>query len=424
MTGPAAALGPDRAAPERLVRGEGRFVGDRLPPGCLHAVFVRSREPRGRLLDVETAAAAAWPGVVRVFTGADLAATGSLAVNPVVDGIRDPARPLIARTQVAAVGEVVAMVVAADAASAGAAAERVGVAVDPWPAVVDPLAALDHGPLLPGWPDNRMLDRAWRTDGVDQAFAACPHVVHVTLAMPRVAPLPLEPRAALVQPDRGGLQAWLATQTPHRARADLARLLALDPAAVRVVAPDVGGAFGGKASLYPEDVLVAFAALRLGRPVAWTATRLEDFLAASHGRGAHLRASLALAADGTARALRADLVFPVGAWGTFSAAVPAWNAARILPGPYRIEAVDVRTRAVVVNTAAVGIYRGAGRPEAALLTERLMDAAAVRLGMDPIALRRLNLRGPAELPRALASGAVLDTGDFPALLARAHDLAD
>jgi carbon-monoxide dehydrogenase large subunit len=415
--------GPRRAAHERLVRGEGRFVADQFAEGCLHAAFVRSMVARGRLLRIDPAVAAGLPGVVRVFTGEDLADMGSLAVNPVIDGIRDPARPLMARGLVSAVGEVVAMVVAVDAATARAAAEAVGVDVDPLPAVVDPLAALAHEPLLPGWPDNRMLDRAWCTDGFGAAFDACPHVVTVTLAMPRVAPLPLEPRAALARPEGAGLQVWLTTQTPHRARTDLARLLALDPAAVRVVAPDVGGAFGGKASLYPEDALVAFAALRLGRPVAWTASRLEDFMAASHGRGGHLQASLALAADGTARALRADLVFPVGAWGTFSAAVPAWNAARILPGPYRIDAVDVRTRAVVVNTAAVGIYRGAGRPEAALLMERLMDAAAARLGVDPLALRRLNVRTPAELPRPLASGAVLDTGDFPGLLVRAHDLA-
>jgi carbon-monoxide dehydrogenase large subunit len=408
----------------RLVRGAGRFVADRVPAGCLHAAFARSGVAHGLLRDVDVATARAMPGVRAVFTGEDVAALGALAVNPVVDGVRDPARPLLACGRVTAVGEPVAMIVAETADAAREAADAVEIDVDALPAVVDPMAALEAAPILPGWPDNLLLERSWRTAGVDEAFASAAHVVEVALDFARVAPAPMEPRAALVEPDGDGLHAWLATQTPHRARTDLARILGLDPGAVRVTAPDVGGAFGGKASLYPEDALVAHAARTLGAPVRWVATRLEDFASASHGRGGRVRARLALDADGTALALAADLVFPVGAWATFSAAVPAWNAARILPGPYRIDAVDVRTRAVLTTTAAVGIYRGAGRPEAAALLERLMDAAAARLGLDPIALRRRNLRPPATLPCALPSGATLDTGDFPALLARAAALAD
>ena len=413
---------PGRAA-DRLVRGLGRFVADLRPEGCLHAAFARSAVARGRVLRVDVAAAASMPGVVATFVAADLATLGRLAMNPVIEGLDDPRRPPIVGDLVLAAGEVLAVVVADDPRRARAAAEAVEAEVESAPAVVDPLHALGAPPLLPGRRDNLVYDRRWRSGDADAAFAACPHVVSVDLAMPRVAPLPLEPRAALAEPCDGGLRAWLATQSPHRARDDLARVLGLPAAAVRVVAPDVGGAFGGKASTWPEDVLVAAVALRLGRPVRWVATRLEDFVSASHGRGGRLRASLAFDLDGRARALRADLVFPVGARGTFSGAVPGWNAARILPGPYRIDAVDVRTRGVLVNTAAVGIYRGAGRPEAALVLERLMDAAAARLGVDPVALRRRNVRAPAELPCVLPSGAELDHGDYPALLERACQLA-
>lgn len=408
---------------ERLVAGAGRYVADLLPDGCVHAAFVRSAVAHGRIRDIDARAAAALPGVVACWVAADFGDLGALAMNPVFEGIRDPLRPTIVADTVLAVGEIVAVVVARDATCARRAADAVAVDIDARPAVVDPIAALDAPALLADRPDNLVYDRRYSGGDVDAAFAASAHRVSLDLAMPRVAPVPMEPRAALAMPDGAGLHAVLATQSPHRARADLARLLGLPPERVRVTAPDVGGAFGGKASTWPEDVLVAAAALRLARPVRWVATRLEDFVAASHGRGARLRASLAFDADGSLRALRADLVFPVGARGTFSAAVPGWNAARILPGPYRVDAIDVRTRGVLVNTAAVGIYRGAGRPEAALVLERLMDAAAARIGMDPVELRRRNLRRAVELPAALPSGAVLDHADFDALIARARRLA-
>jgi carbon-monoxide dehydrogenase large subunit len=418
---PAHAGEPDA---ERLVRGAGTYVADLLPAGCAHAAFARSAVARARRLRVDATLARAMPGVLAVFTGADTAALGRLVVNPVVEGIRAPSRPLLALDEVCAVGEPVALVVALTPHAAREAAEAIAIDGDPLDPVVDVDAALEAAPLLPGWPDNLMLDRAWRTDGVAAAFADAAQVVEVELDFPRVAPVPMEPRAVLARPDGDLLRVWLATQTPHRARTDLARILGRDPATVHAIAPDVGGAFGGKASMYPEDALVAHAAVVLGRPVRWVASRLEDFTSASHGRGGRIRARLALDADGRARALSADLRFPVGAWGTFSAAVPGWNAARILPGPYRIDEVDVRVRELVVNTAAVGIYRGAGRPEAAVVMERLMDAAAARLRIDPVELRRRNLLAAAMLPRTLASGAVLDSADPAALLERAVRLAD
>jgi carbon-monoxide dehydrogenase large subunit len=259
---------------------------------------------------------------------------------------------------------------------------------------------------------------------VDQAFAAAAHIAKLRITHARVAPMALEPRAALASWDdeRQELTAWFSTQTPHRARDDLARILGLPQAQIRVIAPDVGGAFGGKASIYPEDAMVAFAAMKLGRPVKWCATRGDDLAAATHGRGATSEGELALAADGRLLGLRARLVFPLGHWLPYSATVPARNAGRILPGPYRVDAVDIGVKGVVSNTAAVGIYRGAGRPEGAMLMERLMDEAARLAGIDPVELRRRNVvTGP--FPYATPTGERLDSGDYPALLQRACERA-
>jgi carbon-monoxide dehydrogenase large subunit len=247
--------------------------------------------------------------------------------------------------------------------------------------------------------------------------------IALDLACARLAPMALEPRAALAVPEGGGLTLWLSTQAPHRARDDLARVLDVDPARLRVVAPDVGGAFGAKASIHPEEALVAEAARRLGRPVAWIADRSGEFSGGSHGRGARIAVRARLGRDGTIAGIAAALDFPVGAWTTFSAAIPAQNAARILPGPYAIPAVAVRAAVRAGASAPVGIYRGAGRPEAALVLERLMDLAARRAGADPIAFRRRHIRrGP--FPQALPHDGILDSGDFAGLLDRLEAAGD
>lgn len=432
-TDPAASLAAadptPRAAPsepDALLRGEGRYVSDLQLPGMLHAAFLRSPFAHARLLALDAGRARAMPGVRAVLLGADVAALGPLAVNSIVQPIRALPRPLLATERVMAVGEAVAMVIAETREQARDAAEQIDVDYDPLPALVDPLQALAAPPVVPGTPDNVLFDQRWQQGDSETVFAAAAHVVEATLAMPRVAPFTLEPRAALAHwdPERRRLECWLPTQSPHRARAELARLLGLEPGAVRVVAPDVGGAFGAKASPYPEDVLVAFAAMRTGRPVRWVATRLEDFLSASHGRGGHVVARLALDADGRALALAADVVFPLGAWLTFSSAVPAWNTARILPGPYAIDTVDLRVRGVVTTTAAVGIYRGAGRPEAALVMERLIEAGARACGLDPMVVRARNAVPREALPRRTPTGSTLDTADFAHLLERAGAIAD
>jgi carbon-monoxide dehydrogenase large subunit len=245
--------------------------------------------------------------------------------------------------------------------------------------------------------------------------AFCGQVV-VQVSHSLVAPFALEPRAVLAVPDAEGLTVWLAVQTPQRARDDLAAILALPKDRLRVVAPDVGGAFGGKASLMPEDVVTSFAAMTLGHPVKWRATRSEEFLAATQGRGAESSAEMGLEAGGRATGLRAQFAFPLGHWMPHSALAPARNAGRILPGPYAMP-VDVQASVALTEGPAVNIYRGAGRPEAAILMERLMDRAAQHSGLDPLEIRRRNLAPPSTqqgppLPDRPCSG------DFGALLDR------
>jgi carbon-monoxide dehydrogenase large subunit len=412
-------LAPDgeprrRVEDARLLRGQGRFVHAMRPPGLAHAVFVRSPHARARIVAIDTGDAAAHDGVLAVLTGADLASVAMPGVNPLLAGLRLPQRPLLALERVVSVGEPVALVVARDRRSAEDAAERVFVDYESQP---------PGGDTYPDVPDDRAATIAFRAGdaAAGDAATAAPAggvVARARMRQPRVAPTPLEPRAMLAAWDDATqtLSVWLGTQAPSRARGEIARALALAPAQVRLIAPDVGGAFGAKASIYPEELAVAFAAHRLRCAVRWLPGRSEEFVSASHGRGATLAGELVVDADGRFRSLQATLGFPLGSWLPFSAVVPVRNAARILPGPYRVGALDVRAEATLSNTAAVGIYRGAGRPEAAMLLERLVEDAARRLGIDPVALRRLNLVPPDAMPWSTPTGETLDSGDYPRLL--------
>jgi aerobic carbon-monoxide dehydrogenase large subunit len=417
-----------RSLPRRednaLLRGAGRYVDDLAPPGCLHGVFVRSPYPRARLGAVDTARAAAMPGVRLVLAGAAIEQSGALPVNPIIDGIRAFTCPLLAVDRVNCVGAPIALVVAESAHAARDAAEEVTFECAALPAYVDAAAARAGAPLLLGWPDNLAFEKRWSHGDFEAGIAHAHRVVEVVVECPRVAPVALEPRGVLAHWSEGQLTVWIPTQSPHRARTQLAQLLGLDAEHVHTIAPDVGGAFGGKASLYPEDVAIAYAAIQLGVPVKWIATRNEEMISATHGRAGRIEASAGFARDGRLLGIRAELAFALGSWGTFSAAVPAVNAARILPGPYRADAVDIVTRGFVTNTAPVGIYRGAGRPESALVMERLMDAGAAALDLDPVTIRRRNLVKADAMPWRTPTGQTLDSGDYADLLDRALECAD
>ena len=396
---------PLRLEDARLITGRGCYVADITPPGCLNLVFARSAYASSRITAIDAGPARAMPGVEQVITGADIAGMPDFPVNPLLDNVTVPHAPALVSDHVNAAGDPIAAVIAETSSAALDAAE---------------LIDADYAPRTtpPGTDTATPFSHHWRSGDVEAAFAAAAHVAKATITHPRLAPSPLEPRGCLASfdADANHLTVWLPVQTPHRARQDLARMLSLDEDQVRVIAPDVGGTFGMKAALGREELITAFAAMRLPRPVKWIATRSEDFLSATHGRGAVARGELALAGDGTFLALKADVTCPVGHWLPFSAAVPAMNAGRILPGPYAIENVQINARGAQEPRAPVGIYRGAGRPEAAMLMEQLADEAARLTGMDAIALRCKNFVCARAMPRTGPTGIVLDSGDYAAAL--------
>ncbi len=394
-----------------LVTGAGSFVTDLHLPGMLSLAFARSNHPHGLIVGLDCAEAEASPGVVAVLTGKDFAGVGEAAVNQVLPQMRHLPFPVLPALEINAVGQPVAAVIAETPLAATEAADLIVAEIEP----------------VPLWDDEPpVYRRAWRNGDAESGFAAAAHIARVEIAHARVAPAPMEPRAALANWDdaTGFLTAWLSTQTPHRARQDLATILNLPQEQIRVIAPDVGGAFGGKASIYPEDALVALAAMRLKRPILWRGSRSEDFLAATQGRGAIIAGELAIDGEGRFLALRAHLDYPLGHWLPYSAAVPGKNAARILPGPYICATVDIALQGRQANTAATGIYRGAGRPEAAMLMERLADRAAALTGLDPFEIRRRNAVPADAFPHATPTGETLDSGDYVRLLDLAFEAAD
>jgi carbon-monoxide dehydrogenase large subunit len=397
-----------------LLKGRGRFVGDLAPQGMLQAFFVRSPYAHARIARIDVTAAAASAGVAAVLTAADFSGVRSPRVNSLVPGIRLVEGDLLSITHVRAVGEPVALVVADGIAQAEAAAALLEVDYEDLPPV------LPFGGATTAQAQDEVVAQ------VDFGAGSLPRVpptAAVAIEMPRVSPAPMEPRAALVEWDAANecMTAWLSTQTPSRAREDLALCLGLPLESVRVVASDVGGAFGGKASIFPEDLLVAHAARRLGRPVRWQSTRAEDLQYGTHGRGSRSRGAIWI--DGAQKVVAVDAAFEfsLGHWLPYSAGAPLRNAHRIVPGPYRVEHQQAHARASMSNTAAVNIYRGAGRPEAAVLMERLLDAAAAAASIDPLELRLRSVWPRDALPATLPNGSVLDRCDLPGLLAQAAD---
>ena len=381
----------------RLLRGEGLYCDDIALPEALRAVFLRSDVAAGEISTLDTSAAEAMPGICAVHTGADVAHLGALPVNTVMPLDRAATFPVLAQGHVDAVGQPVAAVLATSRAAALDASDSI---------------FLDVESTQPPEP-ARMAAQVWRAGDPEAALRNAAHRVDVSLTHARLAPMSLEPRAIAVRPEKdGGVTIWHSTQTPHRTRSHLAHILGMDADLIHVIAPDVGGAFGMKASLYPEEIYCVWAALTLGRSVRWSATRSEDFLSATHGRGLETQGSLALDGAGRFSALTAELRAPLGQWLPNSALIPAWNAARILPGPYMISSVNIETAAFTEHRAPTGIYRGAGRPEAAALIERLVDKAGRAVGLDPFEIRLRNLPDKATFPRRTATGQVLDSGDY------------
>lgn len=402
------AFTPLRREDTALLTGRGQYTGDVPADGALHAVFVRSPLAHGRLRGVDTRAAEQAPGVAAVLTAATLlGADDGRRVhmpppNPLLPvAAATPIEPL-ARGEVVYVGQPVALVLARSLAAAQQAALQVHLDIEQL------VPVLDFDGTQP------VTEVAHHVAGADAAPAvACE--ARASLDVPRVLALSMEPRGMLAQWHGDApphLTVHLGTQAPSRAQADVAAALGWEEARVRIITGNVGGAFGAKSSLCPEDLAIALAARRMGTSVRWISSRSDEFTSGMHGRGARMSGCLSVSSEGRFIALQAELQFTLGAWLPFSAVVPLRNTARILPGPYRVARLDVQGRAGLAHTAPVTIYRGAGRPEAALLMETLVEQAARAAGIDPVELRRLNLVDAADMPYTTPTGEVFDSGDY------------
>jgi aerobic carbon-monoxide dehydrogenase large subunit len=412
-------------------------VADIIVPGALHCVLVRSPHAHARICGIDASAAIAAPGVVAVFTGSDMAADGVKSMRPLWiihsrDGaaMAEPPRFALARDIVRHVGEPIAAVIAETCDQAADGAERVAVKAEVIPAVTDVRTAqADGAPRLHAEAAGNVCFRWARgdEDAVRAAFASAAQVVAIELVNNRVVGAAIEPRAVLAvcgaEVDK--LTLYSATQVPHHIRRLVTEQLGMPESALRVIAPDVGGGFGYKGKLYPEETIIAWAARRLHRSVRWSATRAESFLADNQGRDHVTRAELALDADGHFLALRVRTFANLGAYvSTFGAAIPSAIYTSLLAGVYRTPAIFVESTGVFTNTTPTDAYRGAGRPEACYVLERLADMSARSLGMDRGEIRRRNFILPGEMPYKTPIGPTYDCGDFPKMLARVLTLAD
>ncbi|MFN0089574.1 MAG: xanthine dehydrogenase family protein molybdopterin-binding subunit [Acidimicrobiales bacterium] len=432
---PSAAFGRPllRSEDDALLRGGGRFVAGIAPPAALgpaaHVAFVRAALAHARLVAVDLAAARAAPGVLDA-ADAEAARLAGLPPYPAPGGPAAwPPRPLLAYGRVRFVGEPIAVVVAETAAQALDAAEAVVVELEPLLPVVDPLAALVAEPLWPELGGAGLGDTAVEGNVVarieSQAFLdwrRCEVVVDADLMNQRLAPCPLEPRAALAYWEQARLVHWTGCQGASAARDLLAQVYGLSPGEVRVIVPDVGGSFGGKARLAPEEVLLGWLARRTGRPVRWCETRTESMTALGHGRAQRQRVRIGGGRDGRIRGYALGVVADAGAYPHLGAGLPAVTRL-VASGPYDIAEAEFVSSAVTTSTTSVGAYRGAGRPEAAAALERAVDLFARAAGLDPVEVRRANLIPAAALPYANAFGAVYDSGEYRGALDAALDAA-
>jgi carbon-monoxide dehydrogenase large subunit len=418
-----------------LVRGEGCYTDDVKLAGEVYAVMVRSRVAHGVIKGIDTAAARGMPGVLGVYTGADLAAYGTLkciiAFNN-RDGtpMKRPPRPALAADKVRFVGDPVAFVVAQTLLQAKDAAEAIEVDIDTLPAVVRPEeAAGSAAPLIHDEaPGNIALDYHYGdSDQVAAAFAKAAHVTRLKLVNSRVVVNPMEPRAAIGLYDAasGRFTLHAPSQGVFGLKANMAEILKVEPKQIRILTGHVGGSFGMKSAPFPEYVCVLHAARALGRPVKWTDERSGSFVSDSHGRDHELTAELALDADGKFLAVRITNFGNMGGFLAQVAPMPSTlNTVKNVQSVYRTPLIEVSTKCVFTNTSHVSAYRGAGRPEGNYYMERLIDAAAAEMQIDRLELRRRNQIRPGEIPLKVASGSNYDSGDFPGVLKHALEAAD
>ena len=423
-----------RVEDQLLLLGAGKYTNDVSLPGQSHLVFLRSPYPHAKIVGLDTQAAKAMPGVHGVLTGQELLAAGLKPMaRPMnfkrADGgaLSSPTRHILATDRVRFVGEPIAAVVAETEEQAKNAAEAIQVDFEPLPSATRLSDALaPSAPLLTEAPDNRVAETRYGDAAATQtAFDQAAHVVHLSIVNQRLAALSIEPRSVLAYVDNGRLTIRLSSQMPTGVRTAVCDVIGLDKENVRVIVGDVGGGFGMKTGAYAEDIVTAYCAHKLGRPVKWIADRNEEFLSSSHGRDIETKASMAIAKDGKILGLRIETLANVGAYPTMTGL-----AIQMLIGPwvqssvYDIQTIDYHFTGVMTNTASTGAYRGAGRPEAIYNIERLMDEAARVSGIDRIALRRKNFVQPSQMPYKNPMGQVYDVGAFEMIMDEALQKAD
>ena len=406
-----------RVEDPRFLIGGGRFVDDVDMTGMLHACFVRSVEARARITSVDVAEAEKMPGVVKVFTGHDFSGSEVRCVSA-YEGFQVSGYPALAEVEAKFNGEAVAMVVAEDPYQAEDAAGRVFVDYEPLPPVIDAeKALLDDSPLVhDGWKGNAFVERRYESPGFDDAKQSAKHSVSGRFVMARHSGIPLETRAAIGDYDKGTrmLTLWTTTQIPYLIRTGLADAIGFPENRIRVISPDVGGGFGVKAQLYPEEMACSLASIDLGRPVKWVEDRREHLLTAHHAREHTHEATLYFDDEGIVEALEAKIVVNMGPYSVFpwTATMDTGMAMGILPGPYKIKHYSVRGYPVATNKAPYGAYRGVSRPAACFTIERLMDQVARHRGLDPAEVRRRNYVTGDDYPYRSAGGLEYDSGSL------------
>ena len=420
----------------RFLTGTGNYTDDINVHGQSYVYFLRSDMAHGRINGIDSADAAAMPGVVQIFTGADFEDVGGIPCGWQVtdkhgEVMQEPRHPVIAQGKVRYVGEIVAAVVADTLEQARDDAEAIDVDIDELPAVVDMKAALADGStkVHDDLTSNMCYDWGFveeNKDAVEQAFQDAAHVTTLDLVNNRLIANPMEPRVALGEYKRGtgDYTLYTTSQNPHVIRLLMgAFVLGIPEHKLRVVAPDVGGGFGTKIFHYAEEAFCTFAAKAVNRPVKWTSSRSEAFISDAHGRDHVTTIQLALDANNNFTAVRTDTHANMGAYlSTFAPSVPTWLHGTLMAGNYKTPLIYVNVKAVFTNTVPVDAYRGAGRPEATFQLERVVDKAARELGVDPIALRRQNFI--TEFPYATPVAVEYDTGDYVATMDKLEEIAD
>ncbi len=418
----------------RFITGKGQYTDDITRPGETRAVFVRSPHAHAKIKRVDGKAAAAMPGVLAVLTGADLASDkiGNLICGWMIhskDGspMKMAPHPAVAAGKACYVGDPVAVVIAESYAQARDAAEKIAVDYEALPAISDPAKAQSGAQIHEVAPKNTIYQ--WHLGdekAVDAAIKSAKHVTKLDIVNNRLVPNAMEPRVAIGEYDSGtqNFTLWNTTQNPHVSRLVIAAFVGMAPEhKLRVIAPDVGGGFGSKIFIYPEEVVCLWASKRVGRPVKWTADRSEAFLADAHGRDHVTHAEMAFGPDGKITAIKVKTIANLGAYmSTFSSSIPTYLYATLLSGQYDVPAIHCEVDAVYTNTVPVDAYRGAGRPEATFVVERLIEVGAREMGIDPSDLRKKNFikSFPHQTPVIMT----YDAGDYLASLRRAMDMAD